>query len=96
MVSTDAGQTFAPLADAPALLLVDTLETDAGGGLVGVDPSGGVWRLDAEKWTQTGTTSSTPEAFTVVSGTTPWILVANANGIAASDDYGNTWTSLAD
>ncbi len=94
LMSTDAGQTFTPLAGAPALLLIDTVETDAGSSLVGMDPSGGVWRLDADTWTQTGTTGRAPEAFTVVDGTAPWILVADATGIAASDDYGSTWTAL--
>jgi len=90
LVSTDAGRTFTALDGAPGLLLLDF----AGGGLVGLDPDGGVWRQDAETWTQTGTTGRTPEAFTVVGGSSPWILVADATGIAASSDYGNTWTTL--
>ena len=90
LVSTDAGRTFTALAGAPGLLLLDF----AGGGLVGLDPDGGVWRQDAETWTQTGTTGRTPEAFTVVGGSSPWILVADAAGITASSDYGNTWTTL--
>ena len=94
MVSTDAGQTFGPLAGAPALLLLDTVDASAGGGLVGIDPEGGIWRQDADTWTQTGATGRTPEAFTVVGGTSPWILVADAGGIAASDDSGDTWTAL--
>ena len=94
MMSTDAGRSFSPLVGAPALLLLDALDADAGGGLVGLDPSGGVWRQDAETWTQTGTTGRTPEAFTVVGGASPWILVADSTGIAASDDYGVTWTAL--
>jgi hypothetical protein len=94
MMSTDAGRSFSPLVGAPALLLLDALSADAGGGLVGLDPNGGVWRQDAETWTQTGTTGRTPEAFTVVGGASPWILVADSTGIAASDDYGVTWTAL--
>jgi len=94
MVSTDAGRTFGPLAGAPALLLVDAIDPDSGGGLVGLDTTGGVWRQDAGKWTQTGTTGRSPEAFTVVAGPVPWLLVADATGIAASDDLGDTWTAL--
>ena len=94
MVSTDAGRTFTALTGAPALLLLDTVDANAGGGLVGLDPSGTVWRQDSETWTQTGTTGRAPEAFTVVDGSSPWILVADATGIAASNDYGNTWTAL--
>ena len=92
MVSTDAGRSFSTLAGAPGLLLLDTI--DAGGGLVGMDPSGGVWRQHAATWTQTGTTGRAPEAFAVVGGSSPWILVADATGIAASHDFGNTWTAL--
>ncbi|MBG6213238.1 MAG: hypothetical protein LH475_01785 [Cryobacterium sp.] len=94
VVSSDAGQTFGPLAGAPTLLLVDSVDADAGGGLVGLDPTGGVWRQDADTWTQTGTTGRTPEAFTVVGGTSPWILVADATGISATNDGGDTWTAL--
>ena len=94
MVSTDAGQSFDPLVGAPALLLVDAGNARAGGNLVGIDPAGGVWRQDAEKWTQTGSTGRAPEAFTVVDGASPWILVADATGISASGDDGATWTAL--
>lgn len=94
MLSTDAGRTFAPMVGAPALLLVDAVETDAGSQLVGIDPNGAVWRQTTDTWTQTGTTGRTPEAFTVVGGPSPWLLVADAAGIAASDDAGVTWTAL--
>lgn len=94
MVSTDVGRTFTALPGAPVLLLLDTVDANAGGGLVGLDPSGAVWRLDAGTWTQTGTTGRAPEAFTVVGGSSPWILVADATGIAASNDFGNSWTAL--
>jgi hypothetical protein len=94
MVSTDAGLTFSVMIGAPALLLLDTVDANAGGGLMGLDPSGGVWRQVAGTWTQTGTTGRAPEAFTVVGGSSPWILVADATGIAASNDYGGTWTAL--
>lgn len=94
MLSNDAGQTFAPLVGAPALLLVDVRGAPANGNVMGIDPAGGIWRQDAEKWTQTGTTGRMPEAFIVVDGASPWILVADAAGITASDDNGATWTAL--
>ena len=94
MVSTDAGRTFGPLDGAPALLLVDAVDAASGGGWVGLDPTGGVWRQDGETWTQTGTTGRTPEAFAVVDGPVSWLLVADATGITASDDFGDTWTAL--
>ncbi|TFD23419.1 exo-alpha-sialidase [Cryobacterium sp. TMS1-13-1] len=94
MLSTDVGRTFSAMPGAPVLLLLDTVDANDGGGLVGLDPSGAVWRLDAETWTQTGTTGRAPEAFAVVGGSSPWILVADVTGIAASDDFGKTWTAL--
>ena len=94
MLSTDVGRTFSAMPGAPVLLLLDTVDANAGGGLVGLDPSGAVWRLDGETWTQTGTTGRAPEAFAVVGGSSPWILVADVTGIAASDDFGKTWTAL--
>ena len=94
--SADAGRTFALEADAPTLLLVDAVDADAGGGLVGIAPDGTVWRqvVDAASWTQTGTFAGSPEAVTFVGGDSPWILAANAEGIAASDDFGVSWTVL--
>ncbi|WP_104191223.1 F510_1955 family glycosylhydrolase [Cryobacterium sp. Y82] len=90
LVSTDAGRTFTALAGAPALLLLDSAAEE----LIGLDPNGGVWRQAGQTWTQTGTTGRIPAAFTVVGGSSPWILVADATGIAASSDYGTTWTAL--
>lgn len=94
VLSTDAGQTFSPLVGAPGLLLVAVGDARTGGGLMGIDPSGAIWRQDGTKWIQTGTTGRAPEAFTVIEGASPWILVADATGISASDDDGKTWTPL--
>jgi len=95
-MSDDAGRTFDIVAGAPTLLLVEALDTAAGGGLVGVDPEGAVWRQNSSSgtWTQTGATTGIPDAFTVVGGPVPWILAADARSIAASDDFGVTWTEL--
>ncbi len=94
--SADAGRTFALEPDAPTLLLVDAVDTAAGGGLVGIAPDGTLWRqvVDAASWTQTGTFAGSPEALTFVGGDSPWILAANDQGIAASDDFGVSWTVL--
>ncbi|MBB5641084.1 F510_1955 family glycosylhydrolase [Cryobacterium roopkundense] len=95
-MSVDVGRTFRLVAGAPALLLVDAVDDAAGGGLVGIDASGAVWSEDGTSgtWTRGGTTNGPPEAFAFVGGSSPWILVADASGIAASDDYGVTWTEL--
>lgn len=95
-MSDDAGRTFDLVAGAPRLLLVEAADSAAGGGLAGIDAQGALWQQDAAaaSWTQKGTTTGPPEAFTFVGGSSPWILVADAHGIAASDDYGLTWTDL--
>ena len=95
-VSTDAGRNFTLVDGAPLLVLIDAAGVEAGGGLFGVDPAGTIWRQDgtSEIWAQAGTTDGVPEALNVVDGATPWILVANARGIVASDDDGATWTTL--
>lgn len=95
-VSIDAGRNFTLVDGAPLLVLIDAPGVEAGGGLMGVDPDGSIWRQDgtSEIWAQTGTTDGVPEALNVVDGATPWILVADARGVVASDDDGATWTTL--
>lgn len=95
-VSTDAGRTFALVDGAPVLILIDAVGVDGGAGLVGVDPDGAIWRQDGMSgiWVQTGAADGIPEALNVVDGATPWILVADAGGIVASDDDGASWTTL--
>lgn len=91
-VSDDAGITFQPVPDAPALYLV---ESSATGELVGVDVDGTVWTGTADGgWKSHGTLTGTPEAFAIVDGEERWVLAADDRGIVASRDYGLTWTVL--
>jgi hypothetical protein len=55
-----------------------------------------VWQQDpaTQEWSETGTTGRAPTALTFAGGSAPWILVADERGIAASDDFGATWTEL--
>jgi len=93
--SDDGGRTFRAVADAPVLLLVDIFDESAGGQLVGVDPAGALWRQDESGlWTQTGEAQGAPEALSAVSGSPPWVLVADQRGISASPNFGATWTSV--
>ncbi|TFD54432.1 hypothetical protein E3T55_03060 [Cryobacterium frigoriphilum] len=94
--SRDAGHSFQLIADAPALLLVEAVDQSAGGGFVGIDAGGAVWRQDpaTQAWSETGSTGRAPDALTFAGGNAPWMLVADAAGIAGSDDYGATWTDL--
>ena len=94
--SQDAGQSFQIVPEAPSLLLVEAIDLEAGGGFVGIDPSGAVWQQDpaTQEWSETGTTGRAPTALTFAGGSAPWILVADERGIAASDDFGATWTEL--
>ena len=96
VMSDDAARTFDLVAGAPPLLLVETVDAAAGGGLIGIDTQGALWRQEtvAGAWTEKGMANGPPEAFAFVGGSSPWILVADARGIAASDDYGLTWTEL--
>ncbi|TFC48872.1 MULTISPECIES: F510_1955 family glycosylhydrolase [Cryobacterium] len=95
-VSDDAGRTFAPMTDAPTLVLIDVVDAAAGGGLVGVDPDGRLWHQAAAAgpWARDGQADGTPEALSFVGGSSPWILAADQRGVVASDDYGRTWTVL--
>ncbi|WP_181067818.1 F510_1955 family glycosylhydrolase [Rathayibacter sp. AY1C2] len=91
-VSDDAGITFQPVPDAPALYLV---ESSAAGALVGVDVDGTVWTGSADGgWESHGALTGTPEAFAIVDGEERWVLAADDRGIVASRDYGLTWTVL--
>jgi hypothetical protein len=93
--SSDAGRTFREVPDAPVLLLIEILDESAGGGLVGTDPNGALWRQEETgSWTQTSKAEGAPEALTAVGGTSPWILVADQQGISATDDFGATWTPV--
>jgi len=96
VVSEDRGDTFAGVTGAPTLLLIDAMDEQAGGGFIGIDPDGTVWRQDGEAgtWTKAGQTDGAPDALGYVGGNAPWILVADRRGIVASGDYGASWTIL--
>ncbi|HSP75150.1 MAG TPA: sialidase family protein [Cryobacterium sp.] len=94
--SDDAGRTFAPVPGAPMLYLIDVQDAAAGGSIVGIDPGGVLWHQEARggTWTRGGQTEGSPEAFTFVGGSAPWLLAADQRGVVASDDFGLTWTVL--
>lgn len=76
--SRDAGATFTAVPDAPLLYL---LEADPGGGVVGVDTEGSLWRLVGDRWTRLGTVTGTVQA-----------LGVTADGaIVLLDDRGIVW-----
>lgn len=76
--SRDAGATFTAVADAPLLYL---LEADPGGGVVGVDTEGSLWRLIDDRWTRLGTATGTVQA----------LGVAADGAIVLLDDRGIVW-----
>ena len=96
VVSEDVGQSFAEVTDAPLLFLIDAIDLQSGGGFIGIDPDGVVWRkcAVAGTWSKTGQAEGVPKALGYVGGSAPWILVADQRGIVASDDYGASWTIL--
>jgi hypothetical protein len=96
VLSEDAGRTFGLVPGAPMLYLIDVQDAAAGGGVVGIDPEGVVWHAEADggTWTRGGQTEGSPEAFSFVGGSAPWLLAADRSGVVASDDFGLTWTVL--
>ncbi|GGR17230.1 F510_1955 family glycosylhydrolase [Agromyces mediolanus] len=94
LVSDDRGATFDRVKGAPPLYLVDLL--DDGGGFVGVDVTGQLWSSDSRSWVKHGMVEGTPEALTSVTGDDGehWILIADARGIVATSDFGETVTVL--
>ena len=95
MESADAGATFSPAADAPALYLVESLQ-DGTGGLIGVDVSGTVWvKTTTDGWRETGSATGLVEAMTYSSTASGTLLVADDRGISTSEDFGATWRQLA-
>ena len=95
MESADGGATFSPMAGAPALYLVESLQ-DGTGGLIGVDVSGTVWvRTTTDGWRETGSTTGLVEAMTYSSAASGNLVVADDRGISTSEDLGATWRVLA-
>lgn len=95
LVSRDAGTTFEPLAQAPALVLVAADPTRPGG-LVGVDVQGALWRGSTEadgSWSSNGNVVGAAAALTVSSSGV--IAVADDSGVAITSDQGESWTVLA-
>lgn len=94
MLSTDAGESFAIVPGAPALLLV--AEGVSGDRLIGVDVEGFVWsRTDDDNatWARAGRTEGLPQALKVMPSSGR-LIVADDRGISISDDLGDTWTTV--
>lgn len=93
MESRNGGDSFEPVSDAPALLLVTATGQ---GGLLGVDTSGQIWTAAAADgvWTGSGRTTGTPEAIGWVPGEPGWLLIADDRGITASNDLGITTVTM--
>lgn len=92
MVSEDEGVTFAPLAGAPMLYLIDSL---GDGGLIGVDTTGDVWSGDDSAWTKTGALSGSVDAFSY-SASEDVLLAVDERGVVVSDDRGASWRVIAE
>ena len=88
MQSTDGGNTFAPISDAPILVFVDWLAADR---LLGVAPDGTVYASgDAgTSWTKQSTVSASPQA--ILAHGESDVYVATAEAIHRSSDNGKTF-----
>ncbi|PFG41512.1 hypothetical protein ATJ88_0154 [Isoptericola jiangsuensis] len=96
-VSDDAAGSFAPVPDAPLLVLVEVLPA---GGVVGLDDAGTVWTAgdDLTGWRSHGGTDEVVEALTTVptaDGKDTALVVATSAAVLVSDDLGGTWDELA-
>jgi hypothetical protein len=91
-LSVDAARTFTPVADAPALVLVDATDN----GYVGIDTAGTLWSTDGSSWIQGAAIVGDPQALAYVGGSEPWVLVADARGITATADLGVSTVPLVD
>ncbi|WP_454044623.1 F510_1955 family glycosylhydrolase [Cellulosimicrobium sp. Marseille-Q8652] len=93
-LSHDAGQTFTPDRDAPALVLV---EAGLGSELIGLDTNGTVWTSTPglDRWTAHGAAPGQVQAMTYVPddspGNQPWILLVTDIGLFTSRDLGASW-----
>jgi hypothetical protein len=85
--STDGGLSFAAVADAPNLVLVDWAQT---GQLVGVDAQGGVFVSSGPTtpWRTTTTVPGHPQALDAVPGR--WHIATDRDILTSTDD-GRTW-----
>lgn len=91
LLSTDAGATFSPIADAPVMVLVDWAED---GSLVGVDPSGQVFTADdPDSWTTRGTVDGAVQALTT--GSQGAVYVTTADALLRSDDGGESFRTVS-
>jgi hypothetical protein len=89
-VSNDVARTFTPVADAPALVLIDASDT----GYVGIDTAGIIWSNDGAGWVQGATITGSPQALDYVGGSEPWLLISDDRGVVATADFGATTVPL--
>lgn len=97
LVSTDAGEKFAPFPVQPPelLVLIDHIPGMLGegqAGVVGLDVTGAVWELEGSRWTRTGTSAGQPEAFAAVGRDA--YLAAIDGAVRRTDDGGHTWVPV--
>lgn len=91
-VSDDVARTFTPVADAPALILIDATET----GYVGIDTAGVIWSNDGIGWVQGSSVTGDPQALSFVGGSEPWVLISDARGVIATADFGASFIPLVE
>lgn len=94
LLSTDAGETFTALRDAPVLVLVDWTDD---GGLVGISPSGQVHTADdaagGAEWAPQATVDGAVQAMTTTADGS--IYVSTQDELLRSEDEGRTFTTVA-
>lgn len=88
-VSTDAGESFQPVEDAPPLALL----ANADDAVIGVDLAGTLWRSGPGlQWTPEGTTPEQIHALTLLPNGE--VIVATESGLQRTSDLGQSWRPL--
>ncbi|GAA2996158.1 WD40/YVTN/BNR-like repeat-containing protein [Microbacterium aurantiacum] len=91
MVSRDGGETFAAVANAPALIVL-TADPTVEEGLIGVDAAGTIWTgstTDGAAWKTAG--HATGAASAIAASFDGVVAIADEGGVRVTTDAGNTW-----
>ena len=95
MVSKTYGAHWKLVAGAPSLYLVESLNSTAGGDLIGVDVHQQLWaKSAATKWRKTGVLRGQADALTYSSSSGGILLTDDDRGIIVSRDLGTSWKVL--
>jgi hypothetical protein len=79
-LSQDQGSTFSLLKDSPTLYIIAASQSD---GIIGVDVTGILWRLENKSWQKFGSVSGTVEA--LIETSTGSVVLVDDRGVVSID-----------